>query len=513
MAEAFVEEIYKYAGLITQLNDVVLETRKGRKQYAEEIINAFYGELCNCCKDCMDAGYMRSIELSKSILKMSEYQENFMLLCDHIQENVLPVLKGWVSYYADIDVDTEEGYRIKSSRSGYLTIQIKETGDFVHSTYDPMEEARIYIENLYDPQCAEYVFWGCGLGYYMYQLYKISYGSVKMTVYESDPKLVEYARNYGVLAWIPEDILKVIVDPDARLFVQHCNRTGVGSYLHFAEVNAMEDGWGKQELTKECISYNTRNGANIISTINVNRNIKMKQDMKLPDVTEIGDILSEAVVVAAGPSLDGCMDRLKEWKGKKTIIAVNTIFRKLIQNGIQPDYVTALDPTMFMTKHLEGIEDQQVPLILDLGVCWKWTRDYKGPKFLAYSTYSCQEAVAYIRENGKEKWPSGGTVTFLALEFAIRKGAKKIFLVGVDLGYPGGVSHASGTAFGKKMDQKLLEVEAVGGRMVQTDPSMNYYRCNIEARIEQVQGEIEFYNLSTVGARIKGTIELEESNL
>ena len=267
----------------------------------------------------------------------------------------------------------------------------------------------------------------------------------------------------------------------------------------------MDSGCKKEALLQRYIAFNTGHVMKKVLPINVWRNT----EKNLPDVSEFREtLLSDAVVVAAGPSLDDCMVLLKKWKGKKTIIAVDTVFKKLLSNGIKPDFVTAIDPFSSVAKHLEGVEQENVPLILYYGVYWRWSHDYQGPKYIAYSELPYEEADIYVRQNAKKKWPSGGTVTFLAMEFAIRNRAKRIFFVGADFGYPGGKSHAAGTAFSHEIKrEEMLETEAVGGGRIQTDHMMNLYRQSIEQRIAQMGNKIKFYNLSTKGARIKGTIE------
>ena len=505
MAESFIEEIYNYSKIVTALKQTVRELRSGRNKMFLEGINDTYKLLCASCEKCMQMGYPHAREFSENVLRMSEMTDDLMLLGDHVEAKVLPFLCEWISLYADIDVDTEDGYRIKSSGTGYLTACIQMTGKYIHSTYDPMDEAALYIDSLYDPKCSEYVFYGCGMGYYIYQLYRISYGSVRITVYERDANLVTYARHYGVLDWVPESVLNVIIDTEMVAFQEHSDREGVKTVFHLPEVEALDSGCKKEALLQRYIAFNTGHVMKKVLPINVWRNT----EKNLPDASEVKEtVLSDAVVVAAGPSLDDCMVLLKKWKGNKTIIAVDTVFKKLLSNGIKPDFVTAIDPFSSVAKHLEGVEQENVPLILDYGVYWRWSHDYQGPKYIAYSELTYEEADIYVRQNAKKKWPSGGTVTFLAMEFAIRNRAKRIFFVGADFGYPGGKSHAAGTAFSHEIKrEEMLETEAVGGGRIQTDHMMNLYRQSIEQRIAQMGNKIKFYNLSTKGARIKGTIE------
>lgn len=101
-------------------------------------------------------------------------------------------------------------------------------------------------------------------------------------------------------------------------------------------------------------------------------------------------------------------------------------------------------------------------------------------------------------------YETGGSVTTLALDIVLRQGAKTVYLAGVDLAYPAGVSHASGTMDRHTRDISGMDpVEAVGGGIVYADRLFIAYRKWIEAKIK-AHPEVAFYNLSDCGAKIEG---------
>ena len=189
--ESFVAEIYEYSELYTILKQGIREVRQYKVSNAEVLFNEAYVRLCDCCRKCLEAGCEYAMDFTQNVIQMSELKNDFRLLSDHMERNVLPLLQKWISSFATIDVDTGCGYRIQSSDRGYLTAQVIESGYYLHSTYDPMEEAELYIKDLFEPIYSEYVLYGCGMGYYAYQLYKVSFGSVKITIYERDVKWLE----------------------------------------------------------------------------------------------------------------------------------------------------------------------------------------------------------------------------------------------------------------------------------------------------------------------------------
>ena len=92
------------------------------------------------------------------------------------------------------------------------------------------------------------------------------------------------------------------------------------------------------------------------------------------------------------------------------------------------------------------------------------------------------------------------------LEFAVRMFADKVYLVGVDLALPGGMTHAEGTRYRKKVDlADLIPQEDVNGNLVYTNYVLIESKTWFELIMEEAEG-IEFINMSDVGLKLKGTV-------
>ena len=80
----------------------------------------------------------------------------------------------------------------------------------------------------------------------------------------------------------------------------------------------------------------------------------------------------------------------------------------------------------------------------------------------------------------------------------------KIYLVGLDLAYPGGINYAHGVSQ-KRMETKKgdCRVKSVDGKMVETSQVFDLFRQAIEKQLEN-NPEVDFINLSKHGALIKG---------
>ncbi len=151
-----------------------------------------------------------------------------------------------------------------------------------------------------------------------------------------------------------------------------------------------------------------------------------------------------AIVVAAGPSLDKNIDKLKKAKNKALIIAVDTAIRPLINHGIVPDMMAIIDcikPAEIVT--IKGMEDVMLvsSIVGQAGVL----DFHKGRKVFFSEGYEYVSKV--FRDNNVmfREVHSGGSVATTAFSLMYMIGLDTIILVGQDLAFSGKQTHASGT--------------------------------------------------------------------
>lgn len=507
MAEQFLEKLYEYAAVISRLHHIVEYVRVHDDHHAVMTLNEVIPNVCALCRDCVETAYEEGQSLWKQVQLLKEVEGDLILLGDLIETGILPIMERWVQSLAGISVEAEEEHLIESAACGFLTLKNQRTNMYLHSRNNPMEEARKLVESGYDPEKSRYAVYGCGLGYHVYQLYQVSHGSVPITVYERDPRVVEYAKSYGVLDWIPEELLEIVVTEDVLDFLKDVDNEETGILLHLPSIRQIPDEIDREGLLQVYVQQSTMNIFCRDAEINFWRNIQSGIDSV--EQIDVRRLKKDMVVVAAGPSLDSSMEFLCSWQGEKTILAVGTVFSKLIKAGIRPDFVMVSDPQSRTLKQIEGLEQETVPMVLDISAYWEFARKYQGPKYLVFVAGSTERISQYAEEQGKQLWTGGGTVTSLAMEFAIQKGAENIFLVGVDLAYPNGVSHAVGTMdYSVKSVAGMQQIPGVRGKTVYTTRVFASYREWIEERIAHTPW-ITYYNLSFLGARIEGTEELD----
>lgn len=504
MAEAFLEELYQYAEAITTFQQAADSMWTTDVHRATLLLEEQEEKVRRTCVDCLHDNYPGAEELLALVKRVYNGEKDHIVRADLMEKAIIPMLEQWVQSRGSIVQPVDEEWQLESTACGFLTLKNLRTDTYLHSNNNPMEEARKQIEYYYIPSVESYALLGCGLGYQAYQLYRISNGSVKIHLFEQDPLVVELARKYGVLDWIPEDILEVTTKDSVYAYLKTLDEKGdMGAFMHLPSLRLLRNKTEQEAMLEAYGKQHTSLAHKRDFSINFYRNLHSDAEY-IDSLPKIGE---EAVIVAAGPSLDDCMEVLRRWQGQKTIIAVGTVFHKLLKQGIRPDYVTVSDPQKRTLKQLEGLWEEEIPMILDACAYWEFARKYKGKKYYVL-TPQFQELLAYAKEHELDVWPSGGTVMSLGVEVGIRRGAKKIYLMGVDLAYPEGVSHAADTMDRKETDTEgMRQVCGVGGTKVYTTNVFSTYLHWMENHIARYP-KIEWYNLSTKGARIKGTKEL-----
>ena len=359
MAEAFLEEIYREAALVCRLRQAAEYAKIHDELHMIAICNAVFQPLCGICKAYLQQDREKGMALWAAVQMLVQIDNDLVKRGDVIEEQILPLLKEKRKLCGgDISVENEEGdYLFESSASGFLTLKDLRQDKYIHSASDPMWEAFKLAEYIFSPEKKEYTVWGLGLGYLIYQLYHISDGTVRIHVFEKDARMVEYAKHYGVLDWIPEDRLNLVLCSNPDSFLKSAAKKDMGFYVFLPEIyreepdlrRKLEDVYMQFATPKKLqkdneLNYwnNHRSGCHAVSELC----FFGKQDF---------------IIVAAGPSLDDNLEFLRENQGKKTIIAVGTVFRKLLEKQIIPDMIAVLDPQERTYKQIEGLEDKKVP--------------------------------------------------------------------------------------------------------------------------------------------------------
>jgi len=224
---------------------------------------------------------------------------------------------------------------------------------------------------------------------------------------------------------------------------------------------------------------------------------------RLPDVP--------AFLIASGPSLEQEFERLKLARDEGVIICADSALRPLLDHGIVPDFVTALERVPEVAVFFRGVATKQTTLV-SLPVLYPEAyRSYAGPKVMAFRDYPYFEMFG-VSET--EMQMIGPSCTHLSFQFAHMLGCSPLVLVGQDLSYdPENFrSHVRGTGFADRdkpnnpeellNKQEYFWVDGNHGKKVLTNHALAMFRAWFENLFAKIDDRT-IINCSLKGAKIK----------
>ncbi|MDO5154445.1 MAG: DUF115 domain-containing protein [Eubacteriales bacterium] len=406
-----------------------------------------------------------------------------------------------------------DNYVIEPTSSGHHTLLVQdERGQrYFHSNVNPITEAEIFARQYYSQEFSHYVVYGFGLGYHIQAMLEIDDG-LYIDIVESDIQVIGIACKIMDLEWFYSNPrIKLFYDPEHK---QLGNLLGEDKSLviHYPSMKHIENEKLRMQLEKYFISDSGKRNFAIQFDNNFRDNLQNCDGY----VDELEEAFrgKNAVIVAAGPSLDKNVEMLRKRPDNTVVVAVGTVFRKLIEMGIRPDCVVVLDAQPHLYKQVEGLEKQEIPLLCGATACKKIAERYEGKKYLV-----CQKgypkAEEYANARGYKTYETGGSVSTIAMDICIQMGCKSIAFIGLDLAFTGGVSHASSTAdqhVASKEESNVI-IQSVDGGKVAASRLFVMYREWIERRVARLEKTIPVYDATEGGAAKKGFIVMSLKEL
>lgn len=451
---------------------------------------------------------------------------------------------------------------IQTAKNGEVTAS--DNGKLLHSAYNPSREAH---NSVFIPEVQEkssIVFYGMGLGYHLVEAAKlILQNSNKKKLIVVEPNLEYFLASLQLIDWTEifkveklvlaincpaESVLPLIEDTTTI----NTTLQGVSDAFYFDIASFTQHNQQYFECVKTIISRNKhKNEINAATTKkfgklwsnNCKKNAKYINQLEFINIykNKFKDI--PFVIVAAGPTLQKNLINLKKLydskqsKNKEVIIVcVETALKILLKNKINPDFIILTDPQFWAYRHIAGAQAPESVLITELST------------YPSVFRFNCKKIVLCASQfpNGKEieqkagfsteqigDLGSGGSVASCCWNFAVFAGAKQIYLMGLDLSFPGGQTHIKGSsaeqtwhtksnrlANSDKFTTELLHNANVSlgtnynNAPVLTDSRMKMFAWWFESRLASLP-QIKTYTFSKEGLKIPGIeyIDFEKSNL
>jgi hypothetical protein len=217
-----------------------------------------------------------------------------------------------------------------------------------------------------------------------------------------------------------------------------------------------------------------------------------------------GDI--PGVVLGGGPSLDQVIPWLKENQSKVWIFAASRICKRLLKEGITPDFIGVFDshPLMFeYSKEMFEFHDRSI-LITGEHSYPRLIRQWPGLK-----TYS-RRRFPWIRGSEDNFISDGPTVTNALFGIAAYLGVSNFYLAGVDFCFTlDGICHESGSIESKNQQRDSIDTTILNYRDEQVGTNIQLYDARNQfeeqfMRLRKRWPNLQAHNLNDGAAVMEG---------
>ena len=472
-------------------------------------------------------------------------KKDFVLVGDYINYQLRSAIIDVKSIDQYYDYDSyvpkiDDKMFFLSTETEEPSLCVKKKNDEVvrlNSIISPVNEVSAWIESLKLRKIESVVcLFGIGTGLFAEEILKRITDDSTLIIYEPDKSIMDFCINSGSCSdsseterRILQRLKKIVEDKRVVLCIEEENASSFEQtlslkleYLRLAGLTIAKHNNYDKLYPKECLKYiheidyfrrrmMINKGTISIfkeDTIdNTFNNLKICKHMNL--CSDLGKILPQnipVIIVAAGPSLKKNVDVLREAKGHCLIVAVDRVVNFLLEKDIIPDMTIAIDALKPLDCYKDDRSDD-IPGIFDIILSREIVNKHKGRVFLFY----CRGYVKLLLESIGKSVPfepsSGGSVATAAFAVMRMLGQKKIILVGQDLAYLDGSSHAGGENDDSENTVRSI-VEGINGEDVVTRHDWKNYLEWYERIIKDIKDndeDVHVIDATEGGAKIHGS--------
>lgn len=332
----------------------------------------------------------------------------------------------------------------------------------IASRFDPIAEAKRLIEPIDYAKHAGIVLLGLGVGYHASLVAKtMGTKGCALVIYEPDlPLLRAVLQRVDHSSWLSMPNLLILDSSTDRAALlarteRFCTSMTLGTVIVTHPITRQLHGPAVTtfgQMLTDVLAYFRTNVATAL--VNASRTIR-NLAMNLPHYVagESTEALVNAakgfpaVCVGAGPSLAKNVDLLADPSVRKNVVLISaqTTLKPLLDRGIRPDFVTALDFHEISRRFYDGLPRlDDVTLVAEAKVNPAVIDAYPGPIRMAPAGFLDRMLKNLARPGTIIR--DGATVAHLSFYIAQHLGCDPIILIGQDLGFSDGLYYCPGTA-------------------------------------------------------------------
>jgi hypothetical protein len=398
---------------------------------------------------------------------------------------------------------------------------------YLHSRYDPFEEAQFLARDVARQERALYVVLGFGLGYHVRAILDHVPASSHVIVVEPDAACLSARAFAGgdhpAARWIRDPRLHFLTLHDPKLAPLHlADRMAALRLLMIKLVTHVPSTLTAEEYYRSIATELPAHFPTAIQRHLVSLDRMLENDLRsfwsnLPYSWRAAPISCLAgawpsrplVIVSGGPSLTESLPLLGTLSDRALILATGSTARVLCERGIRPDLVISVDPYAFNLGHFVGWDSTAIPLVYYHRLHHGILPTYAGPS-CAFTMHD--EPPLPLTSEPRAPFHRGGTVAFSALQLAHYLQANPVVFVGQDFAFAGGRTHAQGAIYGELFDETAppedyILVPGVDGRPVMTSRIHEAYLLHMQdylLNFAKRKPDIQHVNTSRLGARMRG---------
>ncbi|MCI8669504.1 MAG: motility associated factor glycosyltransferase family protein [Lachnospiraceae bacterium] len=443
-------------------------------------------------------------------LTMSLIEQGLVPFEEYERENLEALRERYpelLNELSSIEFIDENKYQMIITYSGGIAVRINSQITY-EGTIDPYVESLQKFENSLEQGIQEYTI--VGLNFCWVQAIQHLDPEKEIYIFEHDINLFKIFFKFRKLCnVISAKNIHLIYDKDFSKLSGHLKNLKGKLLIHQPCITNIENQDLRKTLELAFTSINSILSQKKLLEKNFLDNLLLGTRI----IDEIKNNLrgKDIIYIAGGPSLDNDIEVLQAVakENRYLIMAAGTVAKKLLKNNIIPHYILLSDPKSSIIEQIRDIDERimkRVCLLYLSTVSSSVIEYWKGEKYMLLQM-DFDKAETYAANIGAELFESGGSVSTLAVDMAIRMECNSLICVGLDLAYTNDKIHASNCKeleedeMGKLND--VLSVSSVDGSIIKTAKVYEIYRKFIESRIARPDVKMNIYNTAK-GAYIKG---------
>lgn len=427
--------------------------------------------------------------------------------------------------------ETEENCVVcEQTKSGMpnFKLNLEDSSFYLHSSYDPVKEAKNWISRIDLTGFDSIAVLGIGVGYHIEELVAKYSNKNKILIEPNIYVFIKLLQTKDIRHIIKASNTLIVVSDDseniAKVFLG-LREEGQIDNVHFEELLSYKRVYGDwwNNFIKEFIKYSR------LHEINTNTSVFFAKDWltnffeslkQFPESAYLDNYKSAfdkipAIIVSAGPSLNKNVHLLKDLKNKALIISAGSSVNILESRGVTPHFMVGVDGGEGESRIFNNVKSNEIYFAYTSSVHYDGLKNYKGPK-LYFKTNALEYGTIFDKEMGvnTKDMCSGASVSNLAVDIAKMLGCDPIVLIGQDLSYPNLECYAQGAVLKDEQDNiikksverkdKMYVLEKdIQGNLVHTIPSMISIKIYFEEFVKH-NPDIKFLNGTEGGLPIKG---------